>query len=258
MKIEIPSLNDCVAVAVIDPVRGWEWSTGSRPMRSASLIKLFIMVALFEAVRGGSIDLSIQVAFKESDRVGGAGTLQHLSAGTAFSALEMIDLMITESDNIATNLLIDVIGMDEVNVSAGRLGFADTHLRRKMMDFDAAARGFENLTSVVDAARLLSRLHRQECVGKEADETMCGILERQTDRCKIPLLLPSGTVCKNKTGELPGVENDAAIICSPVGAYIIAVMTDGLPNPEEARQTVATISLYLYDWFCNYYSDSKE
>jgi beta-lactamase class A len=158
--------------------------------------------------------------------------------------------MITESDNIATNLLLDRIGMDSVNHRIQRLGFTDTVLRRRMMDFGAAASGRENLTSVMDIACLLDRIHRTCCINKSADSAMSRILARQTDRCKIPLLLPPGIVCQHKTGELPGAEHDAGIIFSPSGPYVLSVMSDGLTDPERGRRIVATLSRNVYDWFC--------
>ena len=219
-------------------------------MRAASLIKLFIMVSVFEKISAGHIDPDEAVSFSESERVNGAGLLQHLSAGTARTILELIDLMITESDNIATNLLIDRIGMDSVNSRIQCLGYKDTKLCRRMMDFDAAAAGRENHTSVMDTAQLLDQIHRTSCIDKVADTAMIRILERQTDRCKIPLLLPQGTICQHKTGELPGAEHDAGIVYSPAGPYVLSVMSDGLPDPERGRQVVANLSRAVYDWFC--------
>jgi beta-lactamase class A len=238
------------SAAIIDPFTRRTWAFSSKPMRAASLIKLFIMVEVFENISAGHIDPEETVSFGESDRVNGAGLLQHLSAGTARTILELTDLMITESDNIATNLLIDRIGMESANSRIHHLGYTDTVLRRRMMDFDAAASGRENHTSVTDTARLLHRIHSANCIDKTADSAMIRILERQTDRCKIPLLLPPGTVCQHKTGELPGAEHDAGIIFSPTGPYVLSVMSDDLPDPERGCQVVAKLSRAVYDWFC--------
>lgn len=237
------------AIAVNDPISGFDWNVGSRPMRSASLIKILIMVEAFEQFKTMQLSPDTSIAFEETDRVGGAGLLQELPAGTSRTVLELIELMIAESDNIATNLLIDRIGMANINARINALGCADTVLNRRMMDFEAAEAGRENLTSVTDVNRVLTRLHNADCVSSDADSSMCAILGRQTDRCKIPLLLPPLAACQHKTGELPGAEHDAGIILTPKGAYILTIMSDNLTDPERGRQAVARISRAVYDWY---------
>ncbi len=235
------------AIAVLDLAGNREWVHGSRPIRSASLIKLFIMVEAFGQISAGQLGSTDNLSFTENDRVGGAGLLQELPAGTGRTLLELIELMITESDNIATNLLIDLLGMDKINARIQALGCKDSLLRRRMMDFAAATAGQENLTSVIDVVKVLAKLHQGLCVNAASDLQMCGILERQTDRCKIPLLLPAETVCRHKTGELPGAEHDAGIILSPGCSYVVAIMSDELSDSARGCQTIAQISRIVYD-----------
>ena len=237
------------SIAVQVPANGFEWNFGSFPMRSASLIKLFIMVEAFEQITATRLDPATAIPFFEKDRVAGSGILQELPVGTHRIVSELIELMITESDNIATNLLIDLLGMETINERIHSLGCSETSLQRRMMDFVAAAAGQENLTSARDVIRLLTRLYDADCVGAEADAAMCSILGRQTDRCKIPLLLPPGTICQHKTGELPGAEHDAGIVRTPKGTYLLAIMSDDLPDPEHGRQVIAQLSRIIYDWY---------
>lgn len=237
------------AVALKDPRTGFHWSRNAGPMRSASLIKLFIMVEVFEQMKTAQLLSDTVLSFTESDRVAGSGLLQDLPAGTSRTVLEMVELMITESDNIATNLLIDLLGMSAVNARIRSLGCNDTVLRRRMMDFAAAAAGRENTTSVTDVVHVLSLLHDGRCVNSEADSAMRAILGRQTDRCKIPFLLPAATACQNKTGELPGAEHDAGIVLTPQGSYILAIMSDDLADSEQGCQVIARISRSIYDWY---------
>lgn len=235
------------AIAVIDLASGQTWVHGSTPMRSASLIKLFIMVEAFGQINAGQLKPADNLSFTENERVGGAGLLQELPAGTSRTVLELIELMITESDNIATNLLIERLGMDRINARIQALGCLDSILRRKMMDFAAAAAGQENLTSVADIAKVLAALHQGLGLDPVSDQQMCDILERQTDRCKIPLLLPPNTVCRHKTGELPGAEHDAGIILAANCAYVAAIMSDNLSDPTQGCQAIAEISRAVYD-----------
>ena len=237
------------AVAVKDPRTGFHWSRNAFPMRSASLIKLFIMVEAFEQMKTAQLLSDTVLSFTESDRVAGSGLLQELPAGTSRTVLELVELMITESDNIATNLLIDLLGMSAINARIRALGCTDTILRRRMMDFAAAAAGRENTTSVTDVVHVLSLLHDARCVNPEADSAMRAILGRQTDRCKIPFLLPTAVTCQNKTGELPGAEHDAGIVLTPQGSYILAIMSDDLADSEQGCRAVAHISRSVYDWY---------
>ena len=239
------------AVAVIDLPTGRELVADSRPMRSASLIKLFIMAEAFAGLTAGSLHPAETIAFSEADRVGGAGLLQHLPAGTCRTVLELIDLMITESDNIATNLLIDRMGMDSINERSLKLGCNETILRRHMMDFAAASDGKENFTSATDTARILQQIFQNRCVSVAADHSMREILGRQTDRCKLPFFLPQGTLCQHKTGELPGAEHDAGIVFSPGGPYVLAILSDGLPDQERGRLLIARLSRLVFDYFAS-------
>jgi beta-lactamase class A len=236
-------------VAVVNPLTHQEYSINSKPMRSASLIKLFIMAEAFARIGAGSLQAAECLSFTEEERVGGAGVLQELPADTSRTILQLIDLMITESDNIATNLLIDRLGEDSINARIETLGASDSILRRRMMDFVAAAKGRENMTSVRDTAHILQRIFHNQCVSASADTAMREILSRQTDRCKIPLHLPPGIVCQHKTGELPGAEHDAGIVYSPAGPYVVAIMSDDLPDPEQGRQLIARLSREIFDWF---------
>lgn len=237
------------AVAVFNPLTGLKVSINSQPMRSASLIKLFIMAEAFARISEGTLQADATLAFRESHRVGGAGILQDLPADSYHSILQLVELMITESDNIATNLLIEHLGQETINARIQKMGCTDSRLCRHMMDFAAAAEGRENMTSVEDAAHALQQIFHNQCVDIAADCAMREILGRQTDRCKIPLHLPSDTICQHKTGELPGAEHDAGIVYSPVGPYVVAIMSDNLPDPEQGRQVIARLSREIYDFF---------
>ena len=238
------------AVAIIDLRTGEEFLYNSCSMRSASLIKVFIMAEVFAQIKSGFLSPAKTVRLHDNDRVGGAGSLQHLPAGTSRSVMELTEIMITESDNIATNLLIELLGEAAINDRIDKLGTSHTALRRRMMDFAAAAAGHENITSVADIARMLQKIYRGHCIDESADQAMREILGRQTDRCKIPLQLPPDVICQHKTGELPGAEHDAGIIHTSSGSYILSVMSDSLPDSERACLTIARLSRIIYDSFC--------
>lgn len=228
---------------------GRRWLVNPRRLRSASLIKIFIMIEAFRRAAGGELDLAERVTVRECDRVGGAGALEHAPPGTVRSLRELIEVMIVESDNTATNLMIDRLGFGGINALIGRLGCRDTALRRKMMDFAAARDGRENYTSPADVTAALARLYRRECVSNAADEAMLAILLRQEDRCKIPLLLPAGVAVACKSGELEGAEHDAGIVYGARRHYCLTVMSDGLPEAERGRAAIARLARAVYDYW---------
>ncbi len=239
------------SAAAVELAGGCRWLLNPRPLRSASLIKLFVLAEAFRRAGRGELDLAERVPVPEEAKVGGAGRLETSPPGTVRTWHELAEAMIVESDNTATNIIIDRLGMESVNALAAALGCRDTVLRRKMMDFAAAAAGRENYTTPADVAAILAKLYRGECVSPEADAAMVAILLRQEDRCKLPLLLPAGTAVACKSGELEEAEHDAGIVYGPRGDYVLAVMSDGLADEARGREVIARLSRTVYDWMNN-------
>lgn len=236
------------SIAVKNLDSGQYWAINSGPMRAASLIKIFIMVEAFNQSGRGHLDLTEKQVVTNAVKVGGAGSLEHAPDGTVKTWLELIELMIVESDNTATNMLIDRLTMANINTMIERLGCQDTVLQRKMMDFASAAQGRENFTSVTDVASVLEQLYFCRCLDTARDEAMLAILKRQEDKCKIPYLLPKDVTVAHKTGELDGAEHDAGIVYGPRYSYIIAVMADSLPDALRTQETIAGLSRMVYDF----------
>ncbi|MDT8901706.1 serine hydrolase [Anaeroselena agilis] len=236
------------SAAAVELPAGRRWLLNPKRLRSASLIKIFILAEAFRRIGRGELDPEEAVAIPAEAIVGGAGQLEFAAPGTVRTWRELLEAMIVESDNTATNMVIDRLGMESVNALAVALGCRDTVLRRKMMDFAAAAAGRENYTTPADVAAVLARLYRRECVSPAADEAMVAILLRQEDRCKLPLLLPAAAKVACKSGELDGAEHDAGIVYGEGHDYVLAVMSDGLPDEERGRGVIAQLSRTVYDW----------
>jgi len=237
----------CYSIAVKDLSSGRRLALNPDPLRSASLIKIFIMIEAFRQVDKKLFELDEQQPITAIDRVDG-GPLENAPEGTRKTWRELIELMIIESDNTATNMLIDHLTMEKINALTTKLGCTDTILRRKMMDFAAAAEGRENITSVTDMTAALEMIYHHRCLDANRDEAMLDILKRQTDKCKIPVLLPPTVVVAHKTGELEGAEHDAGIVYGPRAHYIIAVMADSLPDAVRGQETIARLSRTVYDF----------
>lgn len=194
---------------------------------AASVIKLLIAMTLVEQARAGRFDLHADVALHEADRVGGSDRFGTAAAG-AYPAAEMLRAMLSLSDNTASNALLGVAPMAECNATASRHGLAKTRIRRRFYDWAAQRRGLENVTTARESAELLLLLASaasERTGGGEVARFAMRALLAQTDRETIPAALPDRSGIANKTGELPGVRNDVAIVgYGRPGAYAVAVM----------------------------------
>lgn len=172
-----------------------------RAQRSASTIKVYVMLTIFQRAQAHHLKLTRTVK----------GNLKR---------------MIYYSDNTATNALIRKLGgFKRVNQTAQHFGFKHTHLRRYMLDTAALNRGHDNYTSVHDLTRFLTRVDRHQLLGKTYDRKMLTLLRHCRNHSKLPKLVTHATVF-NKTGEFPakGVQNDAALFRTKQGTYTIVVM----------------------------------
>ena len=215
------------------------------PRTSASMIKLAILAALFDAVDDGALSLDETVTMEGDDIVGGTGSIQSMGAGSTFTLEELAGYMISDSDNTATNLLIDRLGMEAVNAEADKIGLDQTVLERKMMDEDAMAAGQENYTSAEDMATVLKlvaegRLTNQECSDKAKEYLLA-----QSDADGLPDGVPEGVEVAHKTGSLTNVEHDGGIVYADE-PYVIVVMTEGISN-DEATALIGDVSAAVYE-----------
>lgn len=218
---------------------------------AASMIKVPIMYEIMGQAAAGTIKLEDSLIVTKDACVGGAGILCELRPGITMTIKELVTLMIILSDNTATNMLIDLIGMDAINDRMASLGLHSTILRREMMDFDAARAGKENNTSAADLALLFGAIAGSQDVPREYGLQMLDILKKQQVRDKLPFYLPEDIVLAHKTGTLPGAEHDGGILYLPGGTYIICILTADLEANYQGLQLVACIGKIIYDHFAN-------
>ena len=197
----------------------------SHAMRSASMIKVFILAAVMDQVTLGDANLDEVMTLHEADMVGGAGILAGYGDGAQLSLREVLRLMITESDNTATNMVIDRIGMDTINHYIKAHGYNDTVLQRKMMDIYAINAGLENYSSVQDLGEIFSKIYHHNCVNNDLDAVMLEFLMGQTDTDCFPAALPDRIIA-HKTGALAGLYDDGGIIYQDGKDVILVIMTE--------------------------------
>ncbi|GEP24784.1 serine hydrolase [Lentilactobacillus diolivorans] len=202
--------------------------TNNQVQRSASVIKLFIMIDTFHQIQTGRLKLNQLVSFPKSDRVDSTGELAN-QAVHQVSVSELLKLMIRNSDNSATNVLIDHLGgLNIVNEEIRRLNCNHTKLQRKMLDYQALQSGKDNLTTSKDIGKILVRLYHHHVLRNPYDSAMLQLLRHNANQSKLPALINQKSVIYNKTGEFPqyGVQNDAAIIKKGNQAFIVVVLSE--------------------------------
>lgn len=236
-----------VAVAYVPvdaSMPGFDINGGVR-MQSASMIKTLVLATLLQGSEDGSVSLDESYTVRRQDIVGGTGTIQSMGAGTRLTFGRLALLMISQSDNVATNVIIDRLGMDAINGEATSLGLAQTVLQRKMMDAQAQAAGRENYTCANDQATMLVAAARGELVSQDASSRAIDYLSAQEDTRGIPDGVPSGTVVAHKTGTLPKVRHDGGIVYGGQ-SYVLMVMTEGL-DEDEANALIAKVLQVVWD-----------
>jgi beta-lactamase class A len=230
-----------------------QWSPEAR-FPAASVIKIPILVEAFRQEQAGRLRLDERLPIRPEDKVGGFGILKELPSVESVSLLDLLTLMIIISDNTATNLCIERVGMDAVNGTMGSLGLRATVLQRKMMDMAARERGLDNFTSAGDIARLLELLATDQALTPEGCARALDILARQQVNDRLPLLLPSEVKVVHKTGELPGLRHDVGILFIDSRRVVIAALTKDVSAPVgqglvggQASELIARVSRSIFD-----------
>ncbi|MBI3011378.1 MAG: serine hydrolase [Candidatus Omnitrophica bacterium] len=249
---EIRSFNGDVGFVIKDLETGWRLThQPEHRFPSASLVKIAIMAACFQAVQEGQLELSSRLRFNAADRMSGSGVLKDKPVGTMVTVEALIPLMIAESDNTATNMLINRLGLASLNRSFQALGLRQTNLARKMMDFAARAKGIENYTTATEMAFLLERLYRQELVSPDWSRRGLELLKQQKLRDRIPAQLPPETVVAHKTGLENHICHDAGIVLTPKGDFLIVVLTRHKGPSKAAKVWIANLALHTYRYVLN-------
>jgi len=224
---------------------GWRISDGGElDFPAASVIKVPILLELYRRVQAGELSLEQRVVLREEHKVGGAGVLLELHEGLELTLEDLGRLMLVVSDNTASNLLLDLLGMEAINASMQSWGMPGARLGRRFMEPATPER--DNRMTAADAGRCLEMLWRSEILSEPLRTQALDTLKRQQYREKIPLMLPEDLPIAHKTGELDGVRHDAALIEHPRGPYVLVVLTEKGSHPWDVDRGIAELSLAVY------------
>ena len=219
---------------------------------TASAVKIPILMEFFRKAEEGILDPSQMVVLSDDMKVGGSGVLQHLTSGKASLPLrDYAALMVNVSDNTATNFLIDLVDMEDVNRLLESLGFTVMRLKRKMQAFDVDPKTHENLATPKEMAQVLELLYRSDGVSSYVCENTLKLL-RNFKQGVIRSVVPGDIPVANKDGWMGGVRCDNGIVYLPKGAYVVSVMAKHIPSwdlhsnevKDQMSQVVSVINEY--------------
>lgn len=237
------------------------------PMISASTIKIPLLALLLQDAQEGRLDLDKPIAISPDNRVGGAGILQSLSPSIQLSLADHAELMMVLSDNIATNVVIDAVGMERANGFFAREGWSATHLGRKMMMPGALlpdGTREQNYTSVSDLADMMERILAGTMGNPSVSQRMMRIMAGQRNgkfRSALPIAtrhdpnqslapIPDGKVvlaAKSGTLSNPAVANDTGILLLPSGRSAVLVMMTATQSNMETEKIMGQVARALYE-----------
>ncbi|MGD1906236.1 MAG: serine hydrolase [Leptolyngbyaceae cyanobacterium] len=217
---------------------------GAGAVAAASTIKLPILVAFLNAVDAGQITLEQGIVLREDLIVGGSGDMQVAELGTRYTALEVATQMMTQSDNTATQMMIELLGGNQaINQQFQDWGITSTVLRNALPDLEGT-----NTTSAQDLVRILALVEQGELLSLRSRDRLLGIMQRTYSRDLIPGGLgDEEALVFNKTGDIGTVLGDVALVDAPNGKrYILATLIERPHNDGRASELIRRIAELIH------------
>jgi len=244
------TLDGVMGVAIVDLTDGHKYQLHANDVYpQASSIKICVLAELYRQAQQGKLKLTDLYTVNAADLVQDSDIMGGLTPGvTRITLRDLATMMVAVSDNSATNVLIDRVGMDNVNTFLNAQGLRDTRLRRKMMDLKAAAEGRENVSTPNEMLNLLQALFRGKILNKEMTDDFFKVLSTHKDSW-IPRNLPDDLKIADKPGALEGVRNDSGVIFVDKRPYVLCVMTTYLHRERDGEEAISNISLAAWRMF---------
>ena len=261
---ELERLNDqskarAIAVAVHDLESGWRFSLrADRWFHAASTIKVAVLLAVFRAADEGRLQLDDSLHVRNRFFSAADGSPFHLnrdsdampelyeSIGQTAKISALTEGMISSSSNLATNLLLDLVGVEYARKVLRDAQVDGVELRRGVEDHAAHQREINNEVTADGLVRLLSAV-RGDFLSKESKEQAIRILLEQRFKSMIPVGLPAHATVAHKTGEISTACHDMGIVYLPEREpYIAVILTEFASEQDGRRETVAAISEAIY------------
>lgn len=219
----------------------------------ASLIKVPIMVAAFQAIKDGKISLSTRVKYARKFRRDGSGNMKWAKSGFQYTVSYLIYSMITRSDNTATAMMIDLLGYDYLNERFAATGLKETQIKPSGMSLSSYLNpDLDNYTTAKEMGDLLEKIYRHELVGDGLSDLMLEIMKGASySRGRLARDLPNDFKLARKTGLLRKNCHDMGIVFTPDGDYIICVLTGRNRNYDVAKGLISSVGRKAYEYMHN-------
>ncbi len=217
----------------------------NEPFLAASVIKLTVLIEAFKQNELGKLSFDGLVVVSREDKLPSCGSLTYMHDGIEVTVRDLCVLMIIQSDNTATNIMIKKLGMENINKTVKDLGLEKTHLNRLLFDSEEQKKGKENYISPREMGMLLEMMWKGELVSKEASHEMLEILKMQQINHKIPYFIPKGIKIAHKTGEDSGITNDVALVLADK-PFILCVAANNT-NVQQTEDFYRKAGKYFYD-----------
>jgi beta-lactamase class A len=244
-----------VAVAYYDMRDGTSLLRNERELfHAASTMKVPVMLGIFEAVSRGELRLDQPVRVRNeftSILDGSKYALEsredsdaelYSMVGMDVPLEDLVRRMIVRSSNLATNLVIELIGAPRVMALMRQIGANDIRVLRGVEDDKAYHAGMNNMTTAYDLMLIFRALGERRVISDSASDSMIRILSAQEHRDGIPAGLPAGVRVANKTGSITKISHDAGLVLTNDGDYVLVVLTRGFEKNDDAQEVIAAIS----------------
>ena len=250
-----------VAVAYHDYQQNVHWGfRDDHWFHAASTIKVPVLLGVFAAIEQGDLKPESRVHIRNRFLSAAGGTPYridssrdsnpdvHVAIGHTLQVRELARHMIVTSSNLATNLLIDLVGLGDIQRALERFGLHGIELRRGVEDIPAYDRGINNRVTAAGLVHTLRILQEDEHFAPELRQEMLDILHAQEFRGGIPAGLPDEARVANKTGDISTVAHDAGIVYLPDREpYVLAILTEWSPESTGRKEAIAKVSRTVYE-----------
>jgi beta-lactamase class A len=245
-----------VAFEMLDGGPSW-FLRADEPFHAASTMKVPVLIELYNQAHQGKLRLEDTLVIGNEfpslvdgspyslDAADDSEADLYRAVGEKRTLAQLSDLMVTVSSNLATNLLIDRLGVRNIQNGVHALNADGMKVLRGVEDSKAFQQGLNNTTTARALLTLMAAIARGQAVDPESSRAMIAILERQTFNDGIPAGLPAGTRVAHKTGEITKIQHDAAIVYAPK-PFVLVVLTRGIADPKQSSALIADIARKVY------------
>lgn len=213
---------------------------------AAGIVKLCVLIEAFSQIAKGKINKNDPYIVKDTDKVPSFGAINSLHEGTVLTIEDVYKLMIAVSDNTAVNVLINRLGMENINATMERYGFKETKINRLFFDYKKSKAGVNNFFSLQEISELLNRLYKGQIISNEASQEILGILKHQQRNNIIPYYFDLEMVIAHQSGFDPGIIHNVGIVYTE-NPFILCMGANEV-DTRKVEGIMRDISLLCYNY----------